>query len=183
MKTKMACVLAALGCHILLGSLCNYPADDYNMRFHYPNLGSSLFVLSVALYCTARSLHPRSLCIKRGIFQTMYKVLMVIIITNALLTIVWQPLVSLAIEFVLLLHDALAYYDLPGGNLLKKSGCYLAHLIGIGMFVLVSTNSRSLLNMNEKRKDPSIEEVQNWEDISSNSTYSDDSLDSYFKKM
>ncbi|KAL1465457.1 hypothetical protein WDU94_005030 [Cyamophila willieti] len=182
-KTKLACVVVALACHLFIGSLFNYPQDDFNQRFHYPNLGSSLFVLSVALYCIARSLHPKSLCIHSGILQTIYKVLMVIIISNVLLVAIWQPLVSLTIEFILILHDMLNFCNLPCGILVERTGCYLSHLIGFLMLVWVLTNMRCLLMC--KPKDPSKEQKTPDSDsdaataVSIFSNYSDDT-DSYF---
>jgi hypothetical protein len=172
LKTKISCVVLTLVCHFLIGSLFSYPADDSNLRFQYPNLGSSLFVLSVSLYCTSRSLHPKFLCIQSGYLQTIYKILMVIIITNILLVAVWQQLVSLAIEFVLILHDIFKYCRLPCGYLVATLGCYLSHMMGMLMLLWVLTNIKCLFTIG-------VNKNQVLDDIS---TQSDDSLDIYFTR-
>lgn len=173
LKTKVASILATLCCHFLLGSLYNYPEEEHNQKFQYPNLGSSLFVLSVALYCTARTMHPKFLCIQSSVLQTIFRILLVIIITNALLVIVWQQMVCILHEMTILLQDALCFCHLPCGHVVRSSGCYLVHLTGFLTLVLVLTNVRCMLNATPSSSNQV--EAQNRDD------YSDDSLDSYFR--
>uniref|UniRef100_A0A8D8RC34 Uncharacterized protein n=1 Tax=Cacopsylla melanoneura TaxID=428564 RepID=A0A8D8RC34_9HEMI len=155
-KTKLACVLVTLACHFFVGSLFNYPQDDFNQRYHYPNLGSTMFVLAVALYCTARRLHPASLCIHSGILQSIYKVLTVIIVTNLLLIAVWQPLISLTAVFNLFLHTVFSFCDLPVGLFAERTRCYLSHLIGFLILVWVLTNMKCLFRCSSNQNQATV---------------------------
>ncbi|XP_026688579.1 uncharacterized protein LOC113473012, partial [Diaphorina citri] len=109
--TKILAVATSLAIHFLLGSLYNYP-EDFNVRFNYPNLGSSLFVLSIALYCVSRSLHPKFLCIKSSVAQSVYKILTVTLFTNVLLVAIWQQIVNLTVEIALIVGVAQSVYKI-----------------------------------------------------------------------
>ncbi|KAI5713269.1 hypothetical protein M8J76_014948 [Diaphorina citri] len=137
--TKILAVATSLAIHFLLGSLYNYP-EDFNVRFNYPNLGSSLFVLSIALYCVSRSLHPKFLCIKSGVAQSVYKILTVTLFTNVLLVAIWQQIVNLTVEIALIVHDILIYFNQPHASWLKYLPCYLSHLIGFQILAWIVSN-------------------------------------------
>ncbi|KAI5698831.1 uncharacterized protein LOC113473803 [Diaphorina citri] len=128
LKTRIAIVVSSLAVHILRGSLFTVP-EDYNAIYDYPNLGSLAFVLAMSLYSMTLCLHPKSLCIQSEAAQCVFKIILVILITNVLLVFVWQILINLTVELVLILHDILLYLNLPSRFLIDYMvSYYLGHV-------------------------------------------------------
>lgn len=126
-KTRAACILTPVFMHLLRGSL--NMSEGYNEIYNYPNLGSTAFVLATSLYIMSLCLHPKSLCIHNSTMQSIYKVMLVLIIANIFLVMVWQQMINLTVEIILCLHDILFYLRLPCRYLVKyKVAYYLGHL-------------------------------------------------------
>lgn len=148
-KTRVACVLTSVLVHLFRGSLS--VAEGYNETYHYPNAGSLAFVLATSLYAMTLCLHPKSLCIRSSAVQSVFKVLLVLIISNILLVAVWQQLVNLTVEVVLLFHDILHFFDLPAAFLIDNLvSYYLGH---VEAFVILAWVLRNLVSSEDSEQE------------------------------
>lgn len=151
LKTKVACILSSVLFHLIRGSL----NEDYNEMYNYPNIGSLAFVLATTLYSMTLCLHPKSLCIRYRPVQSIFKVILVIIISNGLLVVGWQQLINLTVEGILCLHDLLLFLNLPCPFLVNHMvAYYVGHLeafliLGWVSRILVAPASQDVPSLDE----------------------------------
>ncbi|KAI5705074.1 uncharacterized protein LOC103507441 [Diaphorina citri] len=138
-KEKIVCTVIGVLSHFLFGSLLQYP-PDFRTRFLYPNLGSTLFVLSIQLYLRHTNLLPRDLCFDNYYGWIGYNIVMSILLSNIALVLVYQVINNILLEAVSLSYHALKYLNLPYSAFDAWMACVLSYVLYVGLFLWVLVN-------------------------------------------